>query len=65
MSDLRAGTIVFLDNENQLGVIEDENAQDIMFELQDLPKRINVYDMVSFEIAFSDDGLKAINITPH
>ncbi len=57
------GTIVHMDNKNKSGVIEDENAQDIIFEFRHLKATVKEYDQVSFEIILDKDGLRAINIS--
>ncbi|KQN36340.1 hypothetical protein ASE92_09510 [Pedobacter sp. Leaf41] len=62
MSKLRVGTITYIDSEKQLGVIVDENAQDITFSMEFVNGFVKVDDQVSFEITL-EDGLKAVNIS--
>lgn len=62
MSKLRVGTITYIDSEKQLGVIVDDNAQDITFSMEFVNGFVKVDDQVSFEITL-EDGLKAVNIS--
>ncbi|UKT62987.1 hypothetical protein [Pedobacter mucosus] len=59
---MRLGKIIFLDETEARGIIEDENEQEIPFLLDNSEERLSMADHVYFEITLAKYGLTAINI---
>jgi len=59
---MRKGKILSVDQACGHGFIEDENEQEIIFNLSNLNAKIDVSDEVLFEIAMDVSGLVAIDI---
>ncbi|KQM78529.1 hypothetical protein ASE74_13585 [Pedobacter sp. Leaf216] len=59
---MRKGKILSVDEARGHGLIEDENEQEIIFNLESLNTKVDVSDEVLFEIDLSSSGLVAIDI---
>jgi hypothetical protein len=59
---MRKGKILSVDPARGHGLIEDENEQEIIFNLTNLNTKVDVSDEVLFEIAMTVCGLVAIDI---
>lgn len=62
MNDKRRGEIILIDIERGIGIIMDENNQDIQFRLDAVPGYIELNLKVTFEIQLTAQGLSAMNI---
>jgi len=62
MGDKRKGEIVEIDFENGLGIIIDENGQDIQFQLDEISDQVNLNAKVFFEIDLGQSGLVAVKV---
>ncbi|PWS33823.1 hypothetical protein [Pedobacter paludis] len=62
MNKVRKGQIVDLDLSNGLGVIIDENGQDIPFELNEKLAEVGINAEVNFQIELGQKGLRAVEI---
>ncbi|WP_316828438.1 hypothetical protein [Pedobacter miscanthi] len=62
MTDKRRGEVIQIDNEQGIGIIIDENGQDIHYRLDTIPNDIELNSKVTFEIQLTAQGLSAMNI---
>ncbi|GGG91437.1 hypothetical protein GCM10007422_00380 [Pedobacter zeae] len=62
MGDMRKGDVTQIDFESGLGIIIDENDQDIHFQLDNVSSLINLNSRVIFEIELHEHGLMAVNV---
>lgn len=62
MGDMRKGEVTQIDFEYGLGIIIDENGQDIHFQLDNVSDQININSKVIFEIELNKSGLVAVNV---
>jgi len=59
---MRKGVITHIDPFLGKGFIEDENGQDIFFDLELIQSDINAGDLVNFQIILGSDGLVASDV---
>ncbi|NII82278.1 cold-shock protein [Pedobacter riviphilus] len=59
---MRKGEVTQIDFEYGLGIIIDENGQDIHFQLDNVSDQININSKVIFEIELNKSGLVAVNV---
>ncbi|WP_293307828.1 hypothetical protein [Pedobacter sp. UBA5917] len=62
MNDKRRGEIILIDIERGIGIIMDENNQDIQFRLDTVAGYIELNLKVTFEIQLTAQGLSAMSI---
>ncbi|WP_025142875.1 hypothetical protein [Pedobacter jeongneungensis] len=62
MSDKRRGEVIQINIELGIGIIMDENGQDIHFRLDAIPNEIIINSKVTFEIQLTAQGLSAMNV---
>jgi cold shock CspA family protein len=60
---MRKGKILYVNEVHGHGLIEDENQQEIAFNLANLQAKVSVSDEVLFDITMGKCGLMAVDIT--